>query len=125
MAFRVHIQSYGCEKKNRKILRGISPRPWEQNFCRRDQFFDDAKIFRKLDRAGVIDFVKKIVKIGAILAIFRPFEDFGDFRFDRFDIFFDSIDTEPNDRWGPPCKQKHVYPGALAPGAGMIRRSWP
>ena len=49
-------------------------------------------------------FRQKIVKIRAILAIFRPFEDFGDFRFDRFDIFFDSIDTEPNDRWGPPCK---------------------
>ena len=48
-------------------------------------------------------FRQKIVKIRAILAIFRPFEDFGDFRFDRFDIFFDSIDTEPNDRWGPPC----------------------
>ena len=45
----------------------------------------------------------KIVKIRAILAIFRPFEDFGDFRFDRFDILFDSIDTELNDRWGPPC----------------------
>ena len=69
----------------------------------------DSIIFRSLakflkNRSRRDDrFRQKIVKIRAILAIFRPFEDFGDFRFDRFDIFFDSIDTEPNDRWGPPC----------------------
>ena len=68
----------------------------------------DSIIFRSLakflkNRSWRDDrFHQKIVKIRAILAIFRPFEDFGDFRFDRFDIFFDSIDTEPNDRWGPP-----------------------
>ena len=68
----------------------------------------DSIIFRSLakflkNRSRRDDrFRQKIVKIRAILAIFRPFEDFGDFRFDRFDIFFDSIDTEPNDRWGPP-----------------------
>ena len=73
----------------------------------------DSIIFRSLakflkNRSRRDDrFRQKIVKIRAILAIFRPFEDFGDFRFDRFDIFFDSIDTEPNDRWGPPC------PGSL------------
>ena len=70
----------------------------------------DSIIFRSLakflkNRSRRDDrFRQKIVKIRAILAIFRPFEDFGDFRFDRFDIFFDSIDTEPNDRWGPPCR---------------------
>ena len=69
----------------------------------------DSIIFRSLakflkNRSQRDDrFRQKIVKFRAILAIFRPFEDFGDFRFDRFDIFFDSIDTEPNDRWGPPC----------------------
>ena len=61
------------------------------------RFFFPENRSRRCDR-----FRQKIVKIGATLAIFRPFEDFGDFRFDRFDIFFDSIDTEPNDRWGPP-----------------------
>ena len=70
----------------------------------------DSIIFRSLakflkNRSRRDDrFRQKIVKIRAILAIFRPFEDFGDFRFDRFDIFFDSIDTEPNDRWGPPWR---------------------
>ena len=69
----------------------------------------DSIIFRSLakflkNRSWRDDrFRQKIVKIRAILAIFRPFENFGDFRFDRFDIFFDSIDTEPNDCWGPPC----------------------
>ena len=70
----------------------------------------DSIIFRSLakflkNRSRRDDrFRQKIVKIRATLAIFRLFEDFGDFRFDRFDIFFDSIDTEPNDRWGPPCR---------------------
>ena len=75
----------------------------------------DSIIFRSLakflkNRSRRDDrFRQKIVKIRAILAIFRPFEDFGDFRFDRFDIFFDSIDTEPNDRWGPPCPFNNTF----------------
>ena len=87
----------------------------------------DSIIFRSLakflkNRSRRDDrFRQKIVKIRAILAIFRPFEDFGDFRFDRFDIFFDSIDTEPNDRWGPPCKNRDSREIAKCKGSILLR----
>ena len=56
-------------KLNRKILHGMSRRPWEQNFCdgankkfQREKFFGGAKILKKLDRVVAIDFVQESLK---------------------------------------------------------------